>query len=390
MPNKQQYKKKYIINAMGMRSTKYGGLEKFMVALANELNKANFCLILIYNSEPQSKEFITDLYGSGGEIIVSHARHPLRYFLKFIRLFIKYNIVLVHTHFQNVYPIIFAKLLGSRKIFASLRLMITDTDYNFITNKQHLSYRARISKFIINKSLDHIFTVSEACKLQYISLFPDVEKKTERFYHGSLPNHFLSTESKKKYNLPSDKVIIGIICFNSPIKGLDILMDAIVILKNLLDSSNFLVVQIGIDPQAPENTDYISQCYQKGLNNEMVWFGIRNDVSEILPGFDIYCQSSRSEGLPLSIMEAGMAGLPIVGSKIGGIPEVVVDGYNGFLFNVGDYQQLAEYLYTLITNSKLRKSMGANSKDYMMSNFNLHNQAKVMFNKYIEIAKKIA
>ena len=98
---------------------------------------------------------------------------------------------------------------------------------------------------------------------------------------------------------------------------------------------------------------------------------------------DIYCQPSRSEALPLAIMEAGMAGLPIVGSRVGGIPEIVFDDLNGFLFDNCNANQLAECLFRLITDPGLRIRMGKNSKEHMMKYFNIQTQAKAICNKYL-------
>jgi L-malate glycosyltransferase len=372
---------------MGMHSTKYGGLEKFMVSLAQELNMVNICLLAIYNSEPRSKKYVDDLINSGGMVIVSHALHPLAYFLDFMKLFIKFKPILVHIHFQSRYSVVFAKLFGSRQIFSTLHIMLIDTDYKYISDIKQIPYRTRINAFILNKFTDRIFTVSDACRFQYISLFPGVAKKTERLYLGTMPNLYEGSSSKIKYNFQSDKVIIGTIGFNSPVKGLDILMDAMVILKNSLGCDHFTVAQVGIDPSAPENEMFILQSKQKGIDNKMRWMGIRNDIVEILPGFDIYCQPSRSESLPISIMEAGMAGVPVVGAKVGGIPEIVLDRFNGLLFEAGNSEQLAECLFMLISNPELRKKMGENSKDYMMSKFHIQKQAKIMSDKYLENLK---
>jgi glycosyltransferase involved in cell wall biosynthesis len=369
---------------MGMHSTKYGGLEKFLVFLAKELNKVNICLVAIYNSEPHSREFTEDLIKSGGKVIISHALHPFRYFFDFIKLFIRFKPILVHAHFQSYYSVVISRLLGTKQVFASLHIMITDTNSKYISDIKQLHYSTRIARFIFNKFADRIFTISDACKFQYISLFPEVGGKIERLYLGSISNQYPGSVSKEKYKFPSDKVIIGTISFNSPVKGLDILMDAIVILKNSFNCNHFMVVHVGIDLQAPENAIFISQSKQKGIDDKILWMGIRNDVAEILPGFDMYCQPSRSEALSLSITEAGMAGLPIVGSRVGGIPEVVLEGFNGILFEVGNSEQLAECLFKLIINPKLRKKMGNNSRKFMMSNFNIHKQVKTMCDKYLE------
>jgi glycosyltransferase involved in cell wall biosynthesis len=375
--------KKYIVNAMGMHSSKYGGLEKFLVLLAKELSNYNISLIVIYNSEPSSKEFINDIIKTGGKVIVAHAMHPFEYLIAFVKLFLKYRPILVHTHFQKYYSIVFAKLLGCRKIFATLHGMTIDENANYINDIKQIAISTRIYRKIINRFTDRFLAVSYATKEQYISLYPITKNKIETLYLGCTPNTYLPVISRKKLNPQSDKVIIGNIGFNSPVKGIDILMDAIAVIKYKYKCTDFLVYQVGIDPFDPTNKDLINEYQLKGLNDIVHWMGIRNDVSELLPGMNIYCQPSRSEALPLAIMEAGMAGLPIIGSRVGGIPEIVLEGHNGYLFDSNNVNQLAECLFKLITYPELRNKMGNNSKEFIMENFNIETQTKKICNKYL-------
>jgi glycosyltransferase involved in cell wall biosynthesis len=379
--------KKYIVNAMGMHSSKYGGLEKFLVFLANELNKHNISLIVVYNSEPHAKEFSNDINQAGGKVVIAHAMHPLEYLIAFVKLFLKYKPILVHAHFQIYYSIVFAKLLGCKHILATFHGMYIDENSEYINNTSQIASSTRIFRKIVNKFTDRFFTVSNAVKQQYTLLFPGIENKIETLYLGSMPNNNLPETCRRKINTQSNKVIIGTIGFNSPVKGMDILMDALVLLKNEFNCTNFLVCQIGIDSLDPGNKVFISDCEQKELTNLVQWMGIRNDVPELLAGMDIYCQPSRSEALPLAIMEAGMAGLPIIGSRVGGIPEIVLEGYNGFLFENCNSTQLAEYLFRLIADSELRKMMGKNSREHIMKNFNIQTQARAICTKYLTVLK---
>jgi glycosyltransferase involved in cell wall biosynthesis len=368
---------------MGMHSSKYGGIEKFMVILAKELNINNISLIVIYNSEPSSKEFSNDIAQAGGKIIIAHAMHPIRYFIGFVKLFVSYKPILVHAHFQVYYSIIFAKLLGCRKIFMTLHGMIIDDGSKYVSDVAQLPSSTRLFRKIINKITYGIFSVSDAVKNQYTILFPAVGEKIRTLYLGSMPINNLPELSTMKLNIDSDKVIIGTIGFNSPIKGLDILMDAMVILKNEFNCTSFLVYQIGIDPLDTASSKYVYECEQKGLKDMIKWMGIRNDTTELLAGMNIYCQPSRSEALGLAIVEAGMAGLPIVGSRVGGIPEIVKENFNGFLFDNGNAYQLAEILFRLISDPELRGKMGENSKEYLMINFNINRQTKALCNQYL-------
>ncbi len=87
--------------------------------------------------------------------------------------------------------------------------------------------------------------------------------------------------------------------------------------------------------------------------------GDRSDVAALLAGADVFVLPSRSEGMPLSVLEAMAAGLPVVASAVGGVPELVVDGETGLLVPPGDEDALAEALARLLADPALRRRLGA-------------------------------
>ena len=87
--------------------------------------------------------------------------------------------------------------------------------------------------------------------------------------------------------------------------------------------------------------------------------GERGDVRELLADADVFVLSSRSEGLPISILEAMAAGLPVVASCVGGVGEIVVDAETGFLVPVGNEGALAAAIERLLADSSLRRRLGA-------------------------------
>ncbi len=377
-------KKKNILYATGMHSAKYGGLEKFLVLVCRELTKYNVRLIILYNSLPRSNEFIKDIEETGSMIKVAHAMHPVKYFFSFFKIFIVYRPKIVHTSFQIYYSIIFAKMLFCRYTFISLNGMLSDRNINEVTKSEQLPRMTIRFRKIINRMTNHFFAISDAVRQQYIRLFPETAPRIETEYVGSLPNNYDRKESRLKLNVDRDKVIIGIICFFSPIKGMDILLDAMDILLHKMQCSDFIVYQIGIDPLDP-NSEYLLETARRGsLSEHIYWAGIRDDVFELLPGMDIYCQPSRSEGLGFSLIEAGMAGLPLVGSNVGGIPESVRDGYNGFLFTKEDPEMLAAKLFKLIKDEELRSHFGENSKSLFLKEFNMQERAEKMSKTYLD------
>lgn len=96
-----------------------------------------------------------------------------------------------------------------------------------------------------------------------------------------------------------------------------------------------------------------------GLDGRVGLTGTRNDVPELLAASAVFVLSSRSEGLPISVLEAMAAGLPVVASDVGGLREQVVDGETGYLVPSGDAAALADALARLLDDPALRGRLGA-------------------------------
>jgi glycosyltransferase involved in cell wall biosynthesis len=86
--------------------------------------------------------------------------------------------------------------------------------------------------------------------------------------------------------------------------------------------------------------------------------GLRTDVAQLVPGADLLLLTSISEGIPLSVIEGMAAGLPIVATRVGGVPEVVEDGVTGLLAPAGDAEALAERVVALAGDPELRGRLG--------------------------------
>lgn len=102
---------------------------------------------------------------------------------------------------------------------------------------------------------------------------------------------------------------------------------------------------------------------EQKLKEHVVLAGNRADVADLLAASDVFLMSSISEGIPLTIIEAMAAGLPVVSTAVGGIPEMIQHGQNGFLAEAGNHQSLASSLISLQQDSALRKSIAEKGRE---------------------------
>lgn len=106
-----------------------------------------------------------------------------------------------------------------------------------------------------------------------------------------------------------------------------------------------------------------TEVRRTNLQDRVQLLGDRSDVPELLARSSVLVLMSRFEGLPISVLEGMRAGLPVVASHVGGLPELVEEGRNGFLVPSGDVKALRAAMLRLIRSPDLRAQMGVASRD---------------------------
>ena len=123
-----------------------------------------------------------------------------------------------------------------------------------------------------------------------------------------------------------------------------------------LPPASFEATIVGEDLTAP---DWSRRSVLSDLTGRVRLVGERRDVPQLLAAADVFVLPSTSEGLPVSVLEAMAAGLPVVASRVGGVPEQVSDGKTGLLVEPGDPNELAAALHRLTVDPSLRRRLGS-------------------------------
>jgi glycosyltransferase involved in cell wall biosynthesis len=113
-----------------------------------------------------------------------------------------------------------------------------------------------------------------------------------------------------------------------------------------------------------------------GLQERVRFLGVRADVADILRASDVFVLSSRVEGNPLSVMEAMAAGLPVVSTAVGGVPELVRAGETGLLVPSEDAGALAQAMQALVDDPARRQAMGAAARQYAVAHFDIRHTVR--------------
>jgi glycosyltransferase involved in cell wall biosynthesis len=96
--------------------------------------------------------------------------------------------------------------------------------------------------------------------------------------------------------------------------------------------------------------------------------GWQSKIEKVLAAADIVILTSDNEGTPLSLIQAGMAGIPVVSTRVGSVPEVVLDGVTGIITSL-NVQEIADALENLAQSAELRARMGASAQQFTLANF---------------------
>ncbi|MBS4767017.1 glycosyltransferase [Alistipes sp. kh20] len=351
-----------VIEIIGMGAKKYGGFEKFIIEECRQLKSMGYHLIVCFSVEPICQDYINDLKSIGGECRVIPFKSHFRHYQAIRNLIKEYHTIAIHTNFSSC---------GFSTMLAAISRRVK---YRIAT--QHClpslnTFKARIIYSMENLICTKYLCVSQASTDAMCNGLWWGKKKVVTEYLGVEDFFYDKCEMISKYALPADKIKIANVAYHNPVKGVDVLLKAVDILVHKKQITNFQIVQIG-GGQNPEQTEALHQLEaQLHISDHIRWIGVIDTVPELLSACDIYCQPSRSEGISLSIMEASLANIPTIGTRVGGIVESVRDGETGILVDKENAQQLADALGYLINSASKRIRMGEMARKHALQKFQL-------------------
>lgn len=360
-----------------MGAKKFGGLERYMLELAQQLELRKSKLILVFDDFPKAEEYLRLLSKTNAEWFVIPSKKRFYFLSEMNKLFRKYRPEVLHSNFCDLKTIFTLFLLKKR--YRVQKFYTCEHCYPEFERLQH-----KIVYYLMLNLCDIMLTVSEKSKQSIQKAVKSKKNKVERLYLGVENISYDKDLSVQKYKLDEKKVRVVTVAYSDIVKGVDVLLEAISILKYKYKQDCFIIYQIGVGKTGISSQKLFDQAKRMNIEDSIRWLGIQNNVPEILSGCDVYCQPSRSEGIPLSIMEASFSGLPTVASRVGGIPEVVLKDKTGLLVSKEKPEELAQALKLLINNEQLRIKMGTEAKKYANINFNRTVQVSKLIDQYYE------
>jgi glycosyltransferase involved in cell wall biosynthesis len=121
------------------------------------------------------------------------------------------------------------------------------------------------------------------------------------------------------------------------------------------------------------------------ISTQVIFCGHRDDVEEILAGSDMAVNTSDSEGLSNSIMEAMRAAIPVVASDVPGNRELIKSGINGLLFNAGDFNDLSEKILTILLDPERGAIMGQTNAEIIKNSYSIEKMTNDFERLYLSV-----
>ena len=181
-------------------------------------------------------------------------------------------------------------------------------------------------------------------------------------------------------HLRAQSQLIAVVAnMNVETKGHADLIRAAVEVSQEFRDAKFLLIGDGAERNRLE-----AMTGELGLSNTVLFLGRRNDVPSVLVCCDLFVLPSWAEGLPNSVLEAMAAGLPVVATRVGGIPELIDDGVSGLLVASKDSHALAIAILQLLRNDGLAKQLGRAARERVRAQFNFERLLSELDDLYTE------
>jgi glycosyltransferase involved in cell wall biosynthesis len=184
--------------------------------------------------------------------------------------------------------------------------------------------------------------------------------------------------------IPADAPVVGTVGRLTEVKRQDLLLHAFARLRARVPTAHLMVVGEG-----PLRSSLQDLAARLGLAGAAHFTGYQAETERFYPAMDVFALTSRSEGIPQAVLEASVAGLPVVASRVGGVPEVIEDGQTGLLFSDGDEDALTTRLALLFGDGDRARRLGAAGRERVAARFDVRLMAETYHRHFLELLRRV-
>ena len=376
-----------------------GGNQRTLNYLIDFINKKIFKLIFL---SPLDTEFVDQVRSRGIEcLVIEPSKRIQRYGGKALkdsvigRLFsmidlVIYNLKVVSLFKKKKIDVLYSNCIRAVLTVGLAAKLARVPNVWYIKGELNNRFLDFIGFLLADKIL---FFCHSNKKDKYPGLVRFFEKKIEILKIGIDPRTIYDvackdkTRLKKELSIDSANTNIIILGQLYALKGVHILLTAFAKIVN--EFSNIRLYIVGdhvIEDYSAYKAELEDIIERNSMQDKVVFTGWRRDALEILDCMDLLVHPSFSEGFGRAVLEAMSLGKAVVASRVGGLREIIKDGWNGFLVDPGDANTIMARLSLLIKNENLRKSMGINARNTVFSEYMIQDKIERMQNIFLTMA----
>ncbi len=372
-----------LVSVFGVEPRRIGGTETFARELSVQLGERGWKSVLCFLSKPSEevRRFL-DLPNTSLDVYATTKDSSFKTGRNLATITRANRPEILHLHFTgflNFYSWI-ARLQSVKKVFF--------TDHHsrsagYVPSRAPLWKRSAAR--CINGPLTKVISVSNY-GYQCMTAFDLLPRNRFQIIYNGVDLTRVKTDAKRalefrrRYSIPDGRAIVTQVSWLIPEKGIADFLETARLVTEQNRNVQFVLVGDGAYRE-----EYTKQAASLGIADRVTWTGMVEDPfgEGVFAAADVVCQFSRwEEVFGWMIAEAMAHGKPVVATRVGGIPELIVNGESGFLVERGDTAAMSKHLVALLADRELRARMGQAGRDTVSDKFDLRKNVAQLINSY--------
>lgn len=371
------------INVMQCRSTYTtgGGPDKTVLLIAEKANPEKFRIILMYMRGADDREFQIGHWARERGLIIHEVLERGKFSVANLKeihqLIQQYQIDILHTRDYKTAIVGYVLSFFNPK----LKLLFTSHLWQDLDSLKMKLY-TWLNLFALRK-YHKVIAVSEDLRDFMIQRGVAAEKIT--VLHNAIDvdawkRDAVVSSIREELHIPTSSYVVGVVGRLRYEKDLPTTLRVAEKVMQTLPDTYFLIVGDGPDRQELER-----QVQQMGLAEKIRFLGFRKDTMKIYAGMDVFASTARIEGTPNTALEAMSMEVPVVYTKVGGVGEIIQDGYDGLLYDIGDVEGIAQGILSILTNPEKAAMLREHGRQSVCEKFSFANRLKALEKIYEEL-----
>jgi sugar transferase (PEP-CTERM/EpsH1 system associated) len=334
-----------------------GGLERVVISLIKRIDQNRFRTILCYLEE--EGDWVNEVKDSCSAVKAFGKKPGVAVGLP-VRLalfFRSHHVDVVHCH--NFSALVYGSLGG--RIARCGGILYTAHGPRIPSEKRRLVFQ-RLPLF------DRLVAVSDDLRRDAAESLHVPSERLVTIANGVELGQFVDKRNRRRSGSMNhgaqDGVVIGCIARLAPGKDHETILAAFARVSQTIPKAQLLIVGDG-----PLRSHLEARVRELGLRESVQFLGTQDDIPRILSQMDVFVLASREEGLPMSVLEAMAAGVPVVATPVGGVPQLIEHGKTGLLVPPGDSVTLANAVMQLIEDKENTFTMVQNATDLVATHY---------------------